>query len=106
MARKKTRDALELIARDVGNDPAFWRRVAHERLNCEVARLVYDARMAARLSHKQLAKRVRTTEPVIARIEDADYYGDLLTMLRRIGEALGRRVEVRLLPKRNVLQRA
>lgn len=106
MARKKTRNALELIARDAGDDPALWRRVEHEKLNIEVAQLIYDARTAAKLTQKQLAELVGTTQPVIARLEDADYNGHSLTMLRRIAEALDRRVEVRLLPKRRSLQRA
>ena len=99
MARKRTRNALELIARDVGHDHGFRRKVEHEKFNMEVARLIYDARSAAKLTQKQLAELVGTTQPVIARLEDADYEGHSLTMLRRIAEALDRRIEVRLLPK-------
>jgi ribosome-binding protein aMBF1 (putative translation factor) len=106
VARKKTRNALELIARDAGSDPALWRRVEQEKLNAQVAQVIYDARTEAKLTQKQLAELVGTTQPVIARLEDADYEGHSLTMLRRIAEALDRRVEVRLLPKRRTLQRA
>jgi DNA-binding XRE family transcriptional regulator len=106
MARKKTRNALELIARDASDDPGLWRRVEHEKFNMEVAQLIYDARTEARLTQKQLAELVGTTQPVIARLEDADYNGHSLTMLRRIAEAVGRRVEVRLVPRRKATQRA
>ena len=92
MARRKTRNALDLIARDVGKDPSFRRRVEEEKLNAQVARLIHDARTAARLTQKQLADLLGTTQPVIARLEDADYEGHSLTMLRRIAEALDRRV--------------
>ena len=105
MARRKTRNALELIARDVADDPNVWRRVEQEKLNAQVARAIYDARTAAELTQKQLAELVGTTQPVIARLEDADYDGHSLTMLRRIAEALDRRVEVRLLPRRKSAQR-
>jgi len=107
MARKKTRNALELIARDVGDDPRHRRMVREAMLNMEVAQLIYDARTAAKLTQKQLAELVGTTQPVIARLEDADYDGHSLTMLKRIAEALDRRVEVRLVPKskRRTLQR-
>jgi ribosome-binding protein aMBF1 (putative translation factor) len=106
MARKKKTDVLTLIAGDLGKDPAFRRMVAEERLNSQVARMIYDARTAAKLTQQQLAVLAGTTQPVIARLEDADYNGHSLTMLRRIAEALGRRVEVRLLPNRKALQRA
>jgi ribosome-binding protein aMBF1 (putative translation factor) len=107
MARKKTRSALELIAREVGDDPRHRRMVREAMLNMEVAQLIYDARTAAKLTQKQLAELAGTTQPVIARLEDADYEGHSLTMLKRIAEALDRRVEVRLVPKskRRTLQR-
>ena len=100
MARKKTRNALTIIARDVGKDPSFRRMVADEMLNAQVARMICEARTQARLTQRQLADLAGTTQPVIARLEDADYEGHSLTMLRRIADALGQTIEVRLLPKR------
>ncbi len=105
MARKITKNALDLIARDVGKDPAFRRLVEDEKLNAQVARIIHDARAAAKLTQTQLAELVGTTQPVIARLEDADYEGHSLTMLRRIAAALDRRVEVRLLPRSRAMQR-
>lgn len=106
MARKQTTNVIALIAGDLAKDPSFRRMVEEERLNSQVARMIYDARTAAKLTQKQLADLAGTTQPVIARLEDADYDGHSLTMLRRIAEALGRGLEVRLLPKRRALQRA
>ncbi|HZM01200.1 MAG TPA: XRE family transcriptional regulator [Planctomycetota bacterium] len=106
MTRKKRTNVLALIAPELAKAPSFRRLVEVERLNSQVARLIHDARTAAKLTQKQLAELVGTTQPVIARLEDADYDGHSLTMLRRIAEALGRRVEVRLVPKRKSLQRA
>lgn len=99
MARKKTRNALDLIARDVGVDPSFRALIEEEKLNAQVARLIHDARVTAKLTQKQLADLAGTTQPVIARLEDADYEGHSLAMLRRIARALNRRVEVRLTPR-------
>ena len=99
-ARKKTRNALALIARDIGKDPALWRLVDQEVLNSQVARVIYDARTRAKLTQQQLAELAGTTQPVIARLEDADYAGHSLRMLRRIAEALGQRIEIRFVPKR------
>ena len=42
----------------------------------------------------QLAKLIGTKQPVIARLEDADYEGHSLSMLQRIAEALDQRLEV------------
>jgi ribosome-binding protein aMBF1 (putative translation factor) len=100
VAKRKTRDALELIARDVGNDPSFRSRVAEEKLHVQIASLVYEARVAARLTQKQLADLVGTTQPVISRLEDADYDGHSLSMLRRIAEALNQRLIVQFVPAR------
>lgn len=106
MARRKTRNALELIERDAGKDRSFRRMVEEEKLNAQVARILYEARTQAGLTQAELAERAGTTQPVIARLEDADYEGHSLTMLRRIAEALGRRVELRLVPRPRALQKA
>ena len=96
MVRRKSRSALELIARDVGDDPAFAGMLAEEKLNAQVARTLRDARLAAGLTQKELAELIGSGQSVIARLEAADYEGHSLTMIRRIAQALDRRVEVRL----------
>ena len=53
---------------------------------------------AGRITQRQLAKKVGTTASVICRLEDADYQGHSLAMLRRIAAALGKRVEIRFVP--------
>jgi transcriptional regulator with XRE-family HTH domain len=69
-----------------------------ERTNAEIAQIIYDARTRAGLTQKELAERVGTKQPTIARLEDADYDGHSLSMLRRIASALHLRLEVRLVP--------
>lgn len=61
----------------------------------EIAELIHAARTAAGLSQRELAERVGTTASVICRLEDADYDGHSLSMLRRIAVALGKRIELR-----------
>lgn len=60
----------------------------------DIAQLVYDLRTARNLTQSELAKLIGTTQPVIARLEDADYHGHSLTMLRRIADALGLRLRI------------
>jgi transcriptional regulator with XRE-family HTH domain len=57
-------------------------------------------RTKAGLSQRQLANRVGTSASAICRLEDADYEGRSLSVLKRIAEALDKRVEIRFAPKR------
>lgn len=69
-----------------------------ERVNVLVARQIHDLRTHRGLTQRELADRVGTTQSVIARIEDADYQGHSLRMLRRVAEALDAEVSVRFVP--------
>jgi transcriptional regulator with XRE-family HTH domain len=69
-----------------------------ERANASVARKIYALREEAGLTQRELAKLVGTTASVICRLEDADYEGHSLAMLRRIAAALRKRVDIRFLP--------
>jgi DNA-binding XRE family transcriptional regulator len=71
-----------------------------EETNAEIARKIYDLRSEAGLSQRALAKLVGTTASVICRLEDSDYEGHSLAMLRRIAEALNKRVEIRFVQAR------
>ncbi|MGO8753428.1 MAG: helix-turn-helix transcriptional regulator [Thermoguttaceae bacterium] len=72
--------------------------LAEEEANAEIARKIYDLRTKAGLSQRALAKLVGTTASVICRLEDSDYEGHSLAMLRRIAAALNKRVEIRFVP--------
>ena len=72
--------------------------IAEETVNAEVARLIYKARKMAGLTQTELAKLIGSKQPVIARLEDADYEGHSLTMLQRIAIALNQRVEINFVP--------
>jgi transcriptional regulator with XRE-family HTH domain len=60
----------------------------------DVAAEIYRVRTAAGLTQSQLAKKVGTTQTVIARLEDAEYEGHSIKLLRRIANALGLSVRV------------
>ena len=97
--RKPTCDAVEILHRRFFDGrPEMMELLEEERANCEVARVIYDLRESAGLSQRQLAKKVGTTASVICRLEDADYNGHSLAMLRRIAAALNKRVEIRFIP--------
>jgi len=92
---KRTSDALVMMDRLTGNSPEMADLLEQERANLDIARKIYDLRTKAKLSQAELAKKVGTTQSVISRLEDADYDGHSLAMLRRIASALEKRVEIR-----------
>ena len=68
------------------------------RQQLEIAELIHQVRIEAGLSQRELASRVGTTASVICRLEDGEYDGHSMAMLRRVAKALGQRVEVRFVP--------
>lgn len=60
----------------------------------DIAQALYNLRQESGLTQRQLAERVGTSHSVISRLEDADYEGHSMAMLRKIVEALGKRVVV------------
>jgi DNA-binding XRE family transcriptional regulator len=94
--RKRTTDAIEIIhRRHYEGRPGRLAELAEAEANDTVARKIYALRKRAGLTQKQLAKLVGTTTSVICRLEDADYQGHSLAMLRRVANALNKRVELR-----------
>jgi DNA-binding XRE family transcriptional regulator len=95
----KTSDGLKIIhKRYYEGRPERLERLQEERENAEVAHKIYDLRKEAGITQKELAKRIGTTPSVISRLEDADYDGHSIAMLRRIAAALGRRVRIEFDP--------
>ena len=90
-----TKDALKIMARVTGQNSTVRQNIANARFNLEVAQMIYDARTKANLSQRQLAELIGSKQSVIARLENADYSGHSLSMLHRIGNALGQRLELR-----------
>ena len=100
MPRKKSTSAAlkYLHRRFYAGRPERMAELEEARASAEVARKVYELRAKAKLTQKELASRVGTTPSVISRLEDDDYEGHSLAMLRRIASALNKRVEIRFVP--------
>ena len=101
MAKKKrtTTDAVKILhKRYIKGDSKRLKSLKIERKRANIAEQIYNLRTQAGLTQQQLAKRIGTTQSVISRLEDADYEGHSLSMLRRIAEVLDSRVEVRFVP--------
>ena len=92
----RTSDALKIIEKINRTDQELQEMVAEASINAHVAQLIYEARTKAGLTQQQLADLIGTKQPVIARLEDADYEGHSLSMLQRIAQALNQRLEIYL----------
>ena len=84
-----TTDAGEILHRWLfEGKPKRLKILEETRANEEIARKIFALRTKAGLTQTQLGKLVGTTASVISRLEDADYEGHSLAMLRRIAAAL------------------
>ena len=98
---KPATDAVEILHRRFyRGKTARLKNLEAARANEEVARKIHELRSAAGLTQTQLARLIGTTASVICRLEDADYEGHSLVMLRRIAGALNQRIEIRFVPIR------
>jgi ribosome-binding protein aMBF1 (putative translation factor) len=99
MAKKIKSKALQFVYdRYIGEDRALAAAFEEELLTADIASQIYNLRKRAGLSQRQLAAKVGTTASVICRLEDSDYDGHSLSMLKRIAAALGRQVKVLFVP--------
>jgi len=89
----KTRDANRILQDITGDDDGLKQMIEEETVNAEVVRLIYEARKSAGLTQTELAELIGSKQPVIARLEDADYEGHSLTMFQRIALAIQKSIE-------------
>src|SRR5260221_5039683 len=96
---KITTDGLEILRqRYVQGKPKREAALRQVESDLAVAQQIYDLRLQAGYSQRELAKLVGTTASVICQLEDADYRGHSLRMLHRVASALQQRVVVRFEP--------
>ena len=80
-------------------DPAFVERFAKAGEAWDVALQIAALREKAGLSQKDLARKLRTSQQQISRLESPAYEGHSLSMLRRVANVLGATLHVTLAPK-------
>jgi hypothetical protein len=96
--RFRSKGIQHLDHRYVGRDPQKIAEFPKAGAEADVAQALYAIRTRVGLTQRQLATMVGTSASVICKLEDADYDGHSLSMLRRIGAAMGQRVEIRFRP--------
>ncbi len=95
----KASDAIKILKQRTRIDPETDPEMLRIAEEYRVGQIIHDARIAAKLTQTQLADAVGTTQSVISQLEDAEYEGHSLSMLRRIAEALKMRVLIELVPE-------
>ena len=105
--RKPTSDAVAILHRRYyEGKPSRIAELEEARAEYELARKIYELREEAGLTQARLAKMVGTTASVISRLEDSDYEGHSLTMLKRIAAAVDKKVEIRFVSRKPKMQPA
>ena len=90
MKRAVKRDRHSEFVEQRARKSATYRQTFARSLHqIDLALLVREMREDAELTQTELAKKVGTTQSVIARLEDAEYTGHSLTMLERIAAVCG-----------------
>jgi ribosome-binding protein aMBF1 (putative translation factor) len=79
----------EFVAQRARKSASYRKAFAHTLHQIDLAMLVREMREESGFTQSELAKKVGTTQSVIARLEDAEYTGHSLTMLERIATVCG-----------------
>lgn len=66
----------------------------------ELATSILNQRLRKNMTQEQLAERINTKQPGIARLESRKYGRASISMLRKIAEALDARLVIRLDPQK------
>src|SRR6266850_527002 len=90
---------FDLYLEEQLKDPIFALRFERAGEAWDVALQLAALREEAGLSQKELARKLKTTQQQISRLESPGYEGHSLSMLRRVAKALHARVRVVLEPE-------
>lgn len=99
----KSRNLADAVRAIIASDPALAEMVDDEAYHAALAKTIYDARTAAGLTQTDLAQLIGTHQAVISRLEDADYLGHSLAMLKKIARALGYELRIEFQVKGTVV---
>ena len=94
---KKTN--FDLYLEEQLKDPVFAERFERAGEAWDVALQIAALREKAGLSQRDLARKLKTSQQNISRLESPSYEGHSLTMLRRVAEVLGATIRVTIAPK-------
>lgn len=92
---------FDLYLEEQLKDPVFTERFEKAGKAWDVALQIAALREKAGLSQKDLARKLKTSQQNVSRLESPSYEGHSLSMLRRVAEILGATVRVVIEPRKN-----
>ena len=97
--RAPTTDAVTIIHRRfIEGRPELEAYLVEELERILIGNQIYDLRTQAGMTQVALAKKVGTKAAEIDRLENADFEGHPLPLLRKIAAVFGRRIEINFVP--------
>ncbi len=84
-------------------DPEFAAEYLAELQRLRIAHQIATARQKAGLTQAQLARRMGTAQPTVARLERGDYYSYTVASLAKAARALKCRLRIEFEPTRSVV---
>jgi len=75
-------------------DPGFKKEWEKSEASYQVTRALIEARIKGKISQRQLARKAKTTQAVISRIENMNV-SPSIGLLQRIADSLGKKLEIR-----------
>jgi transcriptional regulator with XRE-family HTH domain len=92
---------FDLFLEEQLRDPDFAERFERAGEAWDVALQIAALREKAGLSQKDLARKLKTSQQNVSRLESPSYEGHSLSMLRRVAGILGATVRVVIEPRKN-----
>ena len=93
----RSTDAVSILQKRFGS-PESEAYMVEELERVLIGNQIYDLRTKAKMTQAVLAKKVGTKAADIDRLENADYEGHSLPMLRKIAAVFGTRIELNFVP--------
>lgn len=78
-------------------DPEFCRLWQESELEYQLAKKLIEKRIKQKISQRTLAKKAKTTQAVISRVESMNA-NPSISLLKRLARALNSHLEIRFLP--------
>ncbi len=85
---------FEEVKRDLMKDPEFRKEWERSEPEYQLNRAIIKARIDKKMTQKELAKRAKTTQAVISRIQNSSV-SPTLALVQRIAEAMGKKLEIK-----------
>ena len=93
-----TTDAIAILNKRFGS-PESEAYMVEELERILIGNQIYDLRTRAEMTQAALAKKVGTKAAEIDRLENADFEGHPLPLLRKIADVFGMRIEINFVPQ-------